>query len=67
MIGEPMWDYWIGKQNLVVRPAWQIGEHDPDVIAIKEDANPIIPDDVKNAPVLQALQRFSKRKKRRRH
>ncbi len=30
-------------------------------------SEPIIPDDIQNAPVLNALQRFSRRKKRRRH
>ena len=64
---RPMFEYWIGKQEMVLRPAWQIGEHDPDVMAIFEDTDPIIPEGVKDAPVLQALQRFSKRKKRRRH
>jgi hypothetical protein len=50
-----------------VRPAWQIGEHDPDVLAITEDSDPIIPEDVSDAPVIQALQRFSKRRERRSH
>ena len=66
-ISEPIWDHWIGKYELVVRQAWEIGENDPDILAIREDSNPIIPDGVKDAPVLKALQRFSKHKKRKRH
>ena len=66
-LDEPIWDLWIGKEKLIVRPAWQIGQNDPDVVAIRETIDPIIPNDVKNPPVLQALQRFSKRKKRKRH
>jgi hypothetical protein len=66
-LDEPIWDLWIGKEKLIVRPAWQIGQNDPDVVAIRETIDPIIPNDVRNAPVLQALQRFSKRKKRKRH
>jgi hypothetical protein len=43
------------KHELLVRPAWQIGEHDLDVGAIYPDDRIIIPDDVKDAPVLAAL------------
>lgn len=60
----PYWDLMIGKQELHVRPAWQIGEHDPDVCAIDEDSDPIIPGGVENAPVLRALSRFERRGRR---
>jgi hypothetical protein len=64
---EPVGDYGLEKKELIVRDAWQIGINDPDMIAISEDSDPIIPDGVENRPVLRALQRFSKRIKRRRH
>jgi hypothetical protein len=66
-LNEPIWNLGIKKSELIVRPAWEIGENDPDVMAIFEDTDPIIPKDVNNAPVLKALQRFSKRRKRKRH
>lgn len=56
----PFFELGILKQQLHVRPAWQIGENDPDVSAIREDDDPIIPDGIEDAPVLRALQRFSK-------
>ena len=43
------------KHELVVRPAWQIAEHDPDVCGINLDDKIIIPEGVKDAPVLAAL------------
>jgi hypothetical protein len=58
----PFWDFGIGKTEIRIVPAWQIGEHDPDVIAIQEDANPIIPDGIEDAPVLSALARFERRR-----
>lgn len=63
---EPFWDLMIVKQELTVRPAWQICENDPDVCAIQEGDDPIIPSSVQDAPIVKTLQRFAKRKKRRR-
>ncbi len=63
---EPIWDYGIVKKDIRVCPAWQVGENDPDVIAIEEDNDPIIPDDVTDPPVLRARQRLRKRVRRRR-
>lgn len=54
----------IGKRELRVCPAWQIDEDDPDVGALHEDDDPIIPDGVENAPVLRALRRLGKRTKK---
>lgn len=59
--------HWLGKDNLIVRPAWQIGSNDPDVAAIQEGDDPIIPESEMNPPVLRALNRFSKRKRKKRH
>src|SRR5262245_20176478 len=43
-------DHWkrISKRQLSIRPAWQIGEHDPDIMAIQQDSDPIIPDEIEN-------------------
>ena len=60
------WELRIEKKELTVRPAWQIGENDPDVVAIGEENQPIIPDDVKDPPVTHALQRFAKFRQRNR-
>lgn len=51
-------DLWIGKGELTVRPAWQIGEEDPEINTLSEDDDPIIPEVVRDAPVLSALQRI---------
>ena len=55
---EPMLDVVIGKYHLEVRPAWTVGEHDPDNVAIDIDDPPVIPPDEPNAPVLKALERL---------
>jgi hypothetical protein len=52
------WNLWIGKSELTVRPAWQIGENDPEVIALSKDDDPIIPEGIKSAPVIRALQKI---------
>lgn len=67
---EMFWDFRIGKRELFVREAWQIGENDPDICAIREDDQPIIPVDVEDAPIKRALAslKLLKRKKaKRRH
>jgi hypothetical protein len=50
-------DLVIEKRQLIVRPAWEIGEHDPDGMGISEDDDPIVPPDVKDAPILALLKR----------
>lgn len=62
-VAEPILEYPIIKQELHIRPAWEIGENDPDVFGIQEDDDPIIPDGIKDAPVVSALQRFGKKRK----
>jgi hypothetical protein len=64
---EPLWDFGIVKTQLSVRSAWEIGRNDPDVVAIHEGDDPIIPEKVKDAPVVQALQRFKTPRRQRRH
>ena len=46
----------IGKYDLEVRDAWQIGRNDPDILALDPDDPPVIPAPVVDAPVLRALE-----------
>ena len=43
------------KRNLVIRKAWEIGENDPDICAIEDDDDPLLPTDVEDPPILRAL------------
>jgi hypothetical protein len=43
------------KVDLVVRYAWEIGRHDPDMSAIFEDDQPVLPSGGESAPVLELL------------
>jgi hypothetical protein len=61
---EMFWDFRIGKRELVVREAWQIGENDPDICAIREGDQPIIPAGVEDPPVKRALESFKQLKRR---
>lgn len=64
---EPIGKYALGKDNLVIREAWEIGPNDPDVMAIHEGDDPLIPEGIIHPPVSQVLKRFEKRKSRKRH
>ena len=41
---EPLWEPRIVKRALNIREAWQIGENDPDISALQEDSEPIVPE-----------------------
>ena len=57
----------IAKRQLDIREAWQIGENDPDVVALYQDDEPIIPAGVTDPPVSKALiRKRSDRQKRNR-
>lgn len=43
------------KREFVVRQAWEIGEHDPDSVAIRPDDDPFIPPGKNDVPVLAVL------------
>ena len=58
----PFFEWGLVKSEVRFRSAWEIGENDPDVVAIDEDDNPIIPQGIEDAPVLTALSRFQKRR-----
>jgi hypothetical protein len=50
------------KRELIVRPAWQIGRHDPDICGIYADDKIIVPEGATDIPVLEALAWKKKRK-----
>ena len=52
------------KRQIIVRPAWQIEEHDLDVCGLQPEDKVIIPEDVKDPPVVSALARLRKLKYR---
>ena len=54
---EPYFDKAIVKTSLVIKDAWEIGENDLDQVVILSDSNPIIPPNIKNAPVLKVLKK----------
>ena len=53
------------KRELIVREAWGIGENDPDMIALSDNDEPIVPAGIDNPPVDKALAR--RREMSRRH
>lgn len=59
-------DLAITKRKLEVRRAWQIGPHDPDILALRDDDDPIIPSDIEYPPVCEALATIRERRARQR-
>lgn len=58
-------DMFLFKKLLIVKPAWQIGDNDEDLVVLQLDDEPIIPENIKDAPVLKALERNKKMNKKR--
>lgn len=52
----PRFQLVIGKHELNVRQAWEVGRHDFDSAGIREDDVPHIPSDQPNAPVIELLE-----------
>ena len=52
----------IEKVDLVIRPAWTIGENDPDSCALDLDDPPVVPPDQVNPPVLKAMEQIERRR-----
>lgn len=50
------------KTHLKIINAWEIGIHDFERVVITEDDNPIIPDNIANAPVLEVLKEKKNKK-----
>jgi hypothetical protein len=53
---ELLFGHSIGKRELQIREAWQVGRHDPDAAGIREDDDPIIPAGEENPPVKELLE-----------
>ena len=53
----PYYETAIVKKELHIRNAWEIGENDLDMVVMKSTDLPIIPSEVKNAPVLDLLKK----------
>ena len=48
----------LGKYDLAVRDAWEIGPNDPDVVVLDPNNPPTIPPGQANAPALKAIERL---------
>lgn len=57
---DVFYDLCIGKRKLAVRPAWQIGEHDADRVALWPSDDPILPPGIVDAPVTRLLEKRHK-------
>jgi hypothetical protein len=54
---ELFFDLSIKKQSIRICPAWEIGENDPDSVAIDPKDDVVVPPEVKEAPILRLLDR----------
>lgn len=45
----------ITKADLHIKAAWQVGRHDLEVSAIREDDEPVIPEGIADVPVMEVL------------
>ena len=52
---KPFPELGILKTKLNFINAWEIGIHEPERVVITEDDDPIIPDNIENAPILELL------------
>ncbi|MGN6299436.1 MAG: hypothetical protein ACTHM7_21770 [Ginsengibacter sp.] len=60
---QPYPELGILKTELKIIDAWTIGIHDFERVVITEDDNPIIPDDIPNAPIIEVLkEKLNKRR-----
>ena len=57
-------DLGIEKCELHLKQAWEIGRNELELCAISEDDDPIIPEGIKDPPLLRALKSISRRRKR---
>ena len=65
IVGMPSVHLAIAKRQLDIREAWQIGENDPDISALHEDDEPIIPAGIEDPPAHKALQKIRAIRERR--
>ena len=45
------------KRHVTVVDAWQVGPNDIEVMAIDEDDEPVIPEGISDAPIIDVLKR----------
>lgn len=57
-------DLFICKKSLIIRQAWEIGDNDEDFTVLQSSDEPIIPNNIKDAPVVTALKKIQKMKNR---
>lgn len=55
----PIVELGILKTELKIKNAWEIGIHDFERVVITQDDNPIIPDNITDAPILEVLKEKS--------
>ena len=58
IVGMPSVQLAITKRQLDIREAWQIGENDPDISALHEDDDPIVPAGGSDPPINKALRKI---------
>ena len=58
ILENPSAQFAIAKRQLDIREAWRIGENDPDILALHEDDDPIVPPGVTDPPVNKALKQI---------
>lgn len=58
VVPQPLMECALLRRELVVKPAWQIEENDPDIMCIAGEDDPVIPANETNPPVLVALERL---------
>jgi hypothetical protein len=56
-VPEPDMDLRIAVHKVHLRNAWEVGLHDVDRVAIKEEDDPVIPEGVEDSPVLRLLEK----------
>ena len=57
--------YGMVKRELIIREAWTIGENDPDMMALSDEDDPIVPGGIEDPPVAKALARRREMSRRR--
>ncbi|MGX5851700.1 hypothetical protein ACWGTO_32335 [Mesorhizobium sp. PL10] len=62
---KPMLELGIGKYDLEIKEAWQIGPSDPDAVVLDLDDPPIIPPEQPEAPVNETLRKKTEQEKAR--
>ncbi|MCT4049128.1 hypothetical protein HZP89_14060 [Elizabethkingia anophelis] len=57
----PFFELGILKTQLKIMNAWEIGLHDSERVVIRKNDNPIIPDHITDAPILEVLKEINEK------